>query len=69
MFFITYDEKGLEITKEAKEFLTNLDDDIELGIININNNINIYILLGIISVVGKYRTGKSFFINWAFLNK
>ena len=63
MFFITYDEKGLEITKEAKEFLTNLDDDIELGIININNNINIYILLGIISVVGKYRTGKSFFIN------
>ena len=48
MFFITYDEKGFQITREAKDFLEQLPDEVELGIV---------------SVVGKYRTGKSFFIN------
>ena len=54
MFFITYDEKGFQITREAKDFLEQLPDEVELGIV---------------SVVGKYRTGKSFFINWALLNR
>ena len=55
MDFIVYDKiRGYEITKAASEFLYNLDNDIKLGVI---------------SVVGKYRTGKSFFINRVLLNK
>jgi len=46
--------KGYLITKEASEFLNNLDVNIKLGVL---------------SVVGKYRTGKSFLINRALLQK
>jgi hypothetical protein len=51
--FITFHEKqGFILNKEAEEFLKSLDDS----------------PLGIVSVVGKYRTGKSFFINRVLLN-
>jgi hypothetical protein len=33
------------------------------------NNLDNDLKLGVISVVGKYRTGKSFFINRVLLNK
>ncbi len=53
--FIIYDRiKGYIITDEAADFLNSLDQDIKLGVM---------------SVVGKYRTGKSFFINRVLLNK
>ncbi len=52
--FILLNQKGqFEITPEAKEFLLTLTDQ----------------PLAIISVVGKYRTGKSYFINKALLNQ
>lgn len=53
--FIIYDKiKGYIITDQAAAFLNNLDPDIKLGVM---------------SVVGKYRTGKSFFINRVLLDK
>ena len=53
--FIAFDKlKGYVITDEAASFLNALDPDIHLGVV---------------SVVGKYRTGKSFFINRVLLNK
>ena len=52
--FIIFNKKnGFEITKESIEFLKTLKDK----------------RLGVISVVGKYRTGKSYFINKALLNR
>jgi len=33
------------------------------------NNLDLNVKLGVISVVGKYRTGKSFFINRVLLDK
>lgn len=52
--FIAYHErKGYVLTEEAEQFLNSLTDP----------------KLGIISVVGKYRTGKSFFINRVLLNQ
>ena len=52
--FITFSQNdGFEITQDAKNFLSNLDNS----------------KLGILSVVGKYRTGKSFLINRVLLNK
>lgn len=51
--FITFNEKqGFQLSKEAEQFLKSLDDS----------------PLGIVSIVGKYRTGKSFFINRVLLN-
>jgi hypothetical protein len=55
MKFIIFDKiKGYIVTEEAKSFLNKLDVNIQLGVM---------------SVVGKYRTGKSFFINRVLLNK
>ena len=52
--FITFCKlKGFQLTIEAEEFLNSLGNS----------------KLGIISVVGKYRTGKSFLINRVLLNK
>jgi len=52
--FIIFNKKnGFEITKESIEFLNKLKDK----------------NLGVISVVGKYRTGKSYFINKALLDR
>lgn len=52
--FIIFNERtGFQLGKEAEEFLKSLGDT----------------PLGAISVVGKYRTGKSFFINRVLLNK
>jgi len=51
--FITFvAKKGFVLTKEAEEFLTSLTES----------------HIGVISVVGKYRTGKSFFINRVLLD-
>lgn len=51
--FITFSEKqGFVLSKEAEDFLKSLDDSTKLGLI---------------SVVGKYRTGKSFFVNRVLL--
>ena len=51
--FITFSEKqGFVLAKEAEEFLRSLDESTKLGLI---------------SVVGKYRTGKSFFVNRVLL--
>ena len=50
--FITFsDRHGFVLSKEAEEFLKTLGDS----------------QLGIVSMVGKYRTGKSFFINRVLL--
>ena len=52
--FISYvEEKGFVITPEAENFLNSLSDT----------------RLGVVSIVGKYRTGKSFFINRILLNQ
>ena len=52
--FITFSEKqGFVLAKEAEDFLKSLDDS----------------KLGLISVVGKYRTGKSFFVNRVLLQR
>ncbi len=52
--FIIYDKKiGFQITPESENFLLSLNPERKLGII---------------SIVGKYRTGKSFFINRVLLN-
>jgi len=51
--FITFAEKqGFVLNKEAEQFLESLQD----------------CQLGVISIVGKYRTGKSFFINRVLLD-
>ena len=53
--FIIYNtETGFKLTSEAEQFLNSISPDT---------------ILGIISVVGKYRTGKSFFVNRVLLNK
>ncbi len=50
--FITFsNQTGFVLSKEAEAFLKSLGDS----------------ELGIVSVVGKYRTGKSFFINRVLL--
>lgn len=52
--FINYDpKKGFMISKDAEDFLASLNPDRKIGVI---------------SIVGKYRTGKSFFINRVLLN-
>ena len=52
--FITFTEKkGFTLSQEAEDFLKSLNDS----------------KLGLISVVGKYRTGKSFFVNRVLLEK
>lgn len=52
--FIAFQEgKGYVLTEQAEQFLNSLSET----------------KLGIISVVGKYRTGKSFFINRVILNE
>lgn len=52
--FITFSEKiGFSLSKEAEEFLLKMENQ----------------KLGIISIVGKYRTGKSFFVNRVLLQK
>lgn len=51
--FITFTEKqGFVLSKEAEDFLNSIDDSAKLGLV---------------SVVGKYRTGKSFFVNRVLL--
>ena len=53
--FISYDvKKGFVIGEEAEAFLNCLDEET---------------LIGIICIVGKYRTGKSFFTNRVLLGK
>lgn len=52
--FISFNErKGFVLNPEAEEFLRNLGQQ----------------RLGLISIVGKYRTGKSFFVNRVLLNR
>lgn len=52
--FITFSEKlGFQLSKEAEDFLCSLHDS----------------KIGLISVVGKYRTGKSFFVNRVLLQR
>ena len=54
MQFISVDRKGkFQITKEAAEFLTSLKGK----------------KLGVVSIVGKYRTGKSFIVNRVLLGE
>ena len=51
--FIIYDQKeGFVLNKEAETYLNSLPKDRKLGVI---------------SIVGKYRTGKSFFVNRVLL--
>ena len=46
--FITYDKNyQFEINSDAEKFLNQINDE----------------PFGVISIIGKYRTGKSFFIN------
>lgn len=52
--FVTFQErKGYVLTEEAEKFLNSLTET----------------KIGVITVVGKYRTGKSFFINRVLLNQ
>ena len=52
--FINYtNENGFYITEEAKIFLESLSNDYKIGVI---------------SIIGKYRTGKSFFLNRVLLD-
>ena len=52
--FIAFTEsEGFQITEEAKNFLNSLNSQ----------------KLGVISIVGKYRTGKSYFVNKVLLNR
>lgn len=53
ILFIEATGTGFKITDEAKEFLLGLENK----------------SLGIVSVVGKYRTGKSYFMNKILLNR
>lgn len=53
--FITYQEGvGFTLTPQAEDFLTSLPENRKLGII---------------SIVGRYRTGKSFFVNRVLLDQ
>ena len=53
--FITYHEgSGFNLSAEAEEFLSSLPENRQLGIV---------------SIVGKYRTGKSFFVNRVLLDQ
>lgn len=52
-FISYYDNEGFKLNPEAIDFLKSLDPNRKLGII---------------SIVGKYRTGKSFFVNRVLLN-
>lgn len=55
MPFISYQEgRGFQLNEEAEEFLLNLPENRKLGVV---------------SIVGKYRTGKSFFVNRVLLNQ
>jgi len=52
--FITYSpSEGFALTKESEIFLSSLNKERKVGVI---------------SIVGKYRTGKSFFVNRVLLN-
>mgnify|MGYP001560236939 CR=1 FL=1 len=52
--FISYNERtGFKLNEEAEKFITSMDSK----------------RIGIVSIVGKYRTGKSFFVNRVLLNK
>ncbi|EGR33607.1 hypothetical protein IMG5_048240 [Ichthyophthirius multifiliis] len=52
--FISYDQKeGFQLNKQAEEYLRSLPENRKIGVI---------------SIVGKYRTGKSFFVNRVLLN-
>lgn len=53
--FIVYDAKfGFCLSSEAEQYLSSLGDDRKVGVI---------------SIVGKYRTGKSFFVNRVLLDR
>ncbi|KAL4442538.1 hypothetical protein ABPG74_006940 [Tetrahymena malaccensis] len=53
--FIVYDQKeGFQLNKDAENYLNSLPQDRKLGLI---------------SIVGKYRTGKSFFVNRVLLDR
>lgn len=52
-FISFHDRKGFVLNPEAEEYLRSVGDT----------------KIGVVSVVGKYRTGKSFFINRVLLNK
>ena len=52
-FIIFNKKKGFEVTQQSKDFLKKLSGK----------------RIGVISVVGKYRTGKSYFINKALLKR
>lgn len=55
MPFIIYKEKeGFQLNPEAELFLKSLDPQRKVAVI---------------SIVGKYRTGKSFFVNRVLLNR
>jgi hypothetical protein len=63
--FLVLESSGFYLNPEAEKFLLSLPENIDLGILNIIKRF--FLLLGIISVVGKYRTGKSYFINKVLL--
>lgn len=46
-------ENGFYLTQQAEEFIANLDPDKKIAVV---------------STVGKYRTGKSFFVNRVLLD-
>lgn len=53
--FITYTpSEGFVLAKEAENYLNSLEKNRKIGVI---------------SIVGKYRTGKSFFVNRVLLNQ
>ena len=52
--FISYNERsGFKLNEEAEKFISGMNSK----------------RLGVISIVGKYRTGKSFFVNRVLLNE
>lgn len=53
-FIVYQDKEGFVLTQEAKDFLSSLPKDKKIALI---------------SIVGKYRTGKSFLINRVLLNQ
>lgn len=53
-FIIYSPTEGFSLTKESEDFLNTLGKERKIGVV---------------SIVGKYRTGKSFFVNRVLLNK
>jgi hypothetical protein len=53
--FISYSPKdGFRLTADAENFLSSIPEETQIGVI---------------TIVGRYRTGKSFFVNRVLLNK